>query len=293
LDGMMTGDWEDWRVVWAAGTEGTFTGAAVALGLGQATVSRRVARLEEQLGQPLFARTPTGLVRTPAANAMWRHLEAMHASWSAASAIATGAEAQATGVVRVATAIGIAVDWMPKLALVLAKSHPQLQLEVLADNHAVDLERFEADIAIRSVPTERGDLLTRRLMTLSGGAFASPDYVEQLGETSMATDLSWLQWSSSMEHIPQAQWITAHNQGRIALTTNNYLVMRAAAQRGLGVLLCSSWEADALGLLPVPIAGLPEVSASVHLVVPRALRAVPRVAAVVDAIVELVGHPGE
>jgi DNA-binding transcriptional LysR family regulator len=286
LDGVMTGDWDDWRVVWAAGTAGTFTGAAGVLGMGQATVSRRIARLEEQLGQPLFARTPSGLVRTPAADAMWNHLESMHASWSAASAIATGAEAQASGVVRIATAIGIAVDWMPKLALALAKSHPLLQLEVLADNHAVDLERFEADIAIRSVPTERGDLLTRRLLTLSGGAFASRAYIEQLADNPCPQDLSWLQWAPSMAHISQAQWISAHNKGRIALTTNNYMVMRAAAQSGLGVLLCSSWEAEALGLLPVPVPGLPAASASVHLVLPRALRDVPRVAAVVHTLVD-------
>lgn len=293
MDGTMDEDWDDWRVVFAAGMSGTFTGAAAALGMGQATVSRRVARLEERLGQALFSRTPTGLVRTPAATAMWNHLEAMHASWSAATAIATGVEAQAAGVVRVATAVGMAVDWMPKLAVALRHSHPRLQLEVLADNHAVDLERFEADIAIRSVPTARGDLLTRRLVTLSGGAFASAAYVEQLGPAPDPRDLSWLQWAPSMSHIPQAQWIAAHNQGRIVLTTNNYLVMRAAAQSGLGVLLCSHWEARELGLVRVTLSELPDVCAGIHLVVPRALREVPRVAAVVEAIVELVERRDE
>jgi DNA-binding transcriptional LysR family regulator len=282
----MNEDWDDWRVVWAAGTAGTFTGAAKALGVGQATVSRRIAALEERLGHALFARTAAGLVRTPAADAMWNHIEAMRASWQRATAVVQGHETEPEGVVRVATALGIAVDLMPELAMRLRRSHPKIQLEILADNRAVDLGGFEADIAIRNAPIDRGDVLVRRLITVKAGVFGSAAYLDSLPPKPTSADLAWLQWAPEMAHIPQAKWIEAHNQGRIVFTTNNYLAMRAAAQLGLGLLLCSELEGDLMNLLPVPVE-LPKIpSGSGYLLVSRALRHVPRVSAVVEAILE-------
>lgn len=282
----MNEDWDDWRVVWAAGTAGTFTGAAKALGIGQATVSRRIAALEERLGHELFARTPAGLVRTPAADAMWNHIEAMRASWQQATAVVQGHETEPEGVVRVATAVGIAVDVMPEVARRLRQSHPKVQLEILADNRAVDLGRFEADIAIRNAPMDRGDVLVRKLLTVTAGAFGSAAYLDSLPANPTQADLAWLQWSSEMSHIPQAMWINEHNQGSVVFSTNNYLAMRAAAQHGLGLLLCSELEGRLLKLLPVPV-DIPKIpSGSGYLLVPRALRHVPRVSVVVDAILE-------
>ncbi len=282
----MNDDWDDWRVVWAAGTVGTFTGAAKVLSIGQATVSRRIAALEERLGHALFARTAVGLVRTPAADAMWNHIEAMHASWQQATAVVQGHETEPEGVVRVATAVGIAVDLMPELAIRLQRSHPKVQLEILADNRPLDLGRFEADIAIRNAPIDRGDVLVRRLITVMAGVFGSAAYLESLPANPTPADLNWLQWAPEMSHIPQAKWIKAHHHGRIVFSTNNYLAMRAAAQQGLGLLLCSELEGRLLNLLPVPV-DMPAIpSGSGYLLVPRALRHVPRVSVVVDAIVQ-------
>ena len=54
----------------AVASAGSFTGAALALGLGQSAVSHAVARLERSLGVELFERRRDGVVPTAAGQAM-------------------------------------------------------------------------------------------------------------------------------------------------------------------------------------------------------------------------------
>ncbi|WP_280336189.1 LysR family transcriptional regulator [Nocardia wallacei] len=57
--------------------EGQFSHAAAVLGLSQQAVSKRVAKLEQQLGAPLFDRVPTGIVATAAGARLLPHARAL------------------------------------------------------------------------------------------------------------------------------------------------------------------------------------------------------------------------
>jgi DNA-binding transcriptional LysR family regulator len=59
--------WDDVRIFLAVSREGTFSGAARALGVDHVTVARRIASLEEHLGAKLLSRTPDGLRPRPPA----------------------------------------------------------------------------------------------------------------------------------------------------------------------------------------------------------------------------------
>ena len=52
-------NWDDLRLFLAVAHEGTLTGAARATGLGLATVSRRIERMEQVLRLPLFLLLPS------------------------------------------------------------------------------------------------------------------------------------------------------------------------------------------------------------------------------------------
>jgi DNA-binding transcriptional LysR family regulator len=287
---MMDGiPWSDWQVVHAASTHGSFTAAADALGVGQATVSRRVAAVEQALGQVLFDRHRTGLVPTAAALRLRPHLEALATAAHGAARAVDGLEQEARGEVRLAGPPGLCVDWIPELATRLARTHPNLHLCVLADIEPRDLDRREADIALRMVPTDRGDLLVRRLLQARGGLYASPAYRDRLPAGFTLADVAVVHYSDDFAHIALDQLLRSLG-ARTALRSNDYLVQRAAVQAGLGAALLGEGEARSLGLVPL---GLPlpvEAVASLYLVVHRALRHVPRVAAVIDAIDALVAE---
>lgn len=285
--------WSDWQIVAAAMREGSFTEAARALGVGQATISRRVALVEETVGHVLFDRHRTGLVPTGAMKRLAPHLEALGAAAVGAARALEGLEVEAAGEVRLAGPPGLCVDLVPALVRRLAETHPAIQLEVLADIDARDLDRREADVALRLVPTTRGDLLVRRLASLRGGLYAAPSFVEALPEPLQPGDVGIVQYAHDQAHVPMSR-VLDQLGGRVVVRSNDYLVQRAVVQAGSAAGIFGDSEARALGLVPVPLDLPVEPVAALYLVVHRALRDVPRVAAVIAAVEHVVAmHQAE
>src|SRR5579862_7255324 len=73
-------DWEQIRLFLAVARERSLAGAAARLRLDVSTVSRRLDRLEEQVGAPLFDRTRDGTTGTELAEQLVAHAEEMELS---------------------------------------------------------------------------------------------------------------------------------------------------------------------------------------------------------------------
>lgn len=99
--------WDDARIFLAIARAGSLSGASAALGLGVATVSRRLDRLESALSMPLFSRHQSGYRLTADGQALLAPAEALE---QAAQALGDAAQSQAqvAGVVRLATAENLA-----------------------------------------------------------------------------------------------------------------------------------------------------------------------------------------
>src|SRR5205085_4723038 len=91
--------WDDARILLEVVRHGTQGAASKALGIDQATVSRRLLRLEEAMGTPLFLRDGTKLIPTDVARRMAERAEEAEASLTAAFAEDAGSETE--GVVRI------------------------------------------------------------------------------------------------------------------------------------------------------------------------------------------------
>lgn len=156
---------------------GSATRTAAALGLGVPAVSRALARLRVELGDPLFVRAGRGLVPTPRARALAGEVEA---ALGAVARLRTPAAAQPLRSVRrelrLACTDGVAALFAGPLAAALAREAPLLQLRFVAEENEtpdalrtdrVDLAlggalRFPAEIKVRQAGTERLVGLARR-----------------------------------------------------------------------------------------------------------------------------------
>ncbi len=278
--------WEDLKIFAATYAAGSFSAAAKELKLGQATISRRIAALEEQLGHLLFDRAQSGLRPTGAAKLLLPYSESMMTSALQASAALQGLEVAAEGKVRLAVPPGIAVDLLPRLLPKLYKNYPQIRIEVLSDNFVRRIDQREADIAFRTIRPESGELLVRTVGTAKLGLFASPKYLDTIPKPLKLENLDFLSWSDDLAHIPMAKWIEENSPKPPIFTSNSFLALQQVAIRGLGVLIMPELQAELGGLVPIPNQDFKLPDIPYYLVVHRALRHVPRVSVVMDWLLQ-------
>ncbi|WP_120635066.1 LysR family transcriptional regulator [Ruegeria sp. EL01] len=233
--------WDDARAFLAVARHGTLSMAANALNIGIATLSRRINRLEEALDVPLFVRHQTGYQLTEDGSDLIEKAEAMEA---AALALSSGArqQAQLTGKIRLATAENLASGLIIPALPEFQSKHPGLMVEIVTDITTVNVHRRDADLALRMVKPQRGNVTLKRLGTLGYGLYASKDYVKrrQVGADhgSYETD-AFVAWGEVQAHLPAAQWVERVLRGRspaIITTSLSTQVSATAAGLGLAVL---------------------------------------------------------
>ena len=282
--------WDDIRIFLAVHRRHTLAAAAVRLGLDTSTVSRRLAALEGDLGERLFERTREGLVPARTAERVLAAAEAMEAAHARLTRDASDVERLAEGIVRISTAPGLSSTFIAPALPRLRKKYPRLAIELDAHVQPRDLTRHEADLAVRSVRSTGAELVTTKLGTADWVAAASPKVAAKLGRITDWGTAAWIQWDRDLASFAPARWVAQHvPAAAIALRTSDFPAQLGAARAGLGLMLApvpylAPWNLVAVAHAPTVATGWP--SDDLWLVGHRALRDVPRVAAVWEFLAE-------
>ncbi|EPX76398.1 LysR family transcriptional regulator [Salipiger mucosus] len=281
--------WDDVRSFLAIARNGTLTAAAASLGVGIATLSRRVDRLEDALGVPLFVRQQSGYQLTEEGSELLDRGEALEQA-ALAFESAGGRETQLTGRVRLATAENLASGLILPALPEFRRLHPGLMVEVVTDISTVNVHRRDADLAVRMVKPERGNVTIRRLGTLGYGLYASPCYIETRGsdlDRGAYEGDEIIAWGEAQSHLPAAQWVERILRGRQpTITTTSLATQAAAAEAGLGLAVLPHFLARDAGLecLESDIG----IDQPIYLVIQSDLAQSPRIRALADYLVEVV-----
>ena len=282
--------WEDAQTFLAVAEQRSFSLAARALGLGQPTISRRIAGLEERLGCQLFRRGKRGAELTEDGARLLPAAEQM-ARWAGEfGRLARGAEESLAGSVRIAAPPALAVDVLAPFAAQLLARLPEIRIEVLASIEHIDLSRGSADLAIRTRAPNEPELTTLGSAKIPIGVFGARSYVERLtGPTSLAA-LDWITWAFPYEHVAPRPMLERAIAGFAPVfASDNYLVQRSALAAGVGAMIL---ECPLPGAPPfAPGVELVEIDIGVrlppgelHIVCAKSMRYVPRVRAVFELL---------
>ena len=177
-------------IVMAVHRRGGFAAAANELGMSPSAVSHAVQFVEASLGQPLFARTTRSVRLTEAGAAFVASIgPALSEIEDAADRI--GAEqGRVTGTLRInapRTALPIAVT---PLLVETARRHPELTVEVTADDGLADIVAQGFDAGIRLGHTVAQDMVAVRLTPpFRSIMVASPAYLAVHGTPRALRDL--------------------------------------------------------------------------------------------------------
>ncbi|MEW6343934.1 MAG: LysR family transcriptional regulator [Pseudomonadota bacterium] len=279
-------DWNDLQYVLAVAREGSFATAGRRLKIDSTTVSRRVRTIESALGARLFERTADGRMRpTEAGEVVVTRAEWVESQIAGLNAAVSGADAAISGSVRV-TSVPILVNrvLIPALPALLER-YPDLQIELIADSHDLNLSRRDADVAVRLArPGEEvGDrVFARRIGLLRYGV-----YVHESREDD-AHELPWVTYEEAMGHIPQAKWIdyaAARSTGLAAVAVNDAEPLLQCVLAGLGRSLLPCIVADRVsGIVRVGADGGAPLEREIWTLTHPDVRHLARVAAVLEWI---------
>jgi DNA-binding transcriptional LysR family regulator len=280
--------WDDVKLFLAVADHGSLTEAARHLRIGQPTVSRRLAELEERLGYPLFDRSVEGAALTSRGE-RWLTPARHMAEW--AGELLTTAEAgdgSPSGLVRITAAPGVAFDFVAPFAARVRAKHPHIQLQVLSRVEYVDLSRREADIALRLRPPSARDLALVHTFTHQNDAFVSKSYAAKLPEKPALSEIDFIAWAPPFEQFPPNPQLAALIPGfRPSFACDDFIVQLRAAEAGVGAIFMHkvrhrfNRHSD---LVPLGLDLGPHATSALHVVCARSALGVARIRAVAELL---------
>jgi DNA-binding transcriptional LysR family regulator len=236
-------DIEDLRTFVEVADAGGVSNAARRLGVSKSIVSRRLVRLEAELGVQLLARTTRGAALTEAGSTFRDHAARACAEIDLARETILPA-GQLCGRLRVAVPLTFGPTHLAPVLADMARRHPQLHIHTSYSDRFVDLIAEGFDCAIRIGYLQDSNLIARRVGPIHGKLLASPDYIKAHGSPETPEELvdhqALMQGTEAWQLMDGDKIITVRPQGRFK--ADNGTALAAAALAGLGI----AWIPDGL-----------------------------------------------
>jgi DNA-binding transcriptional LysR family regulator len=282
--------WDAVHLFVVAAEERSLSRAAKVLGLTQPTVSRRLAELEAEIGEPLFVRSVGGVSLTAAGERLLDPARRMADVFGEVErAASAAAQVGPRGLVRITAPPGIAFELLAPFAVRAREVLPEVKLEVTATVRYVDLVRREADLALRTEIERTRELVVLRSIEEPIAAYATRAYAATLPRGYRIEDIGFIGWPKAQMDLPPNRQLAARIPDfEPVFTSDDFLVQLRAAEAGMGAIILSrrtSRLALSSALVELDV-DLGKRMAGLHLVCARSALTIPRVRAVADLLVK-------
>lgn len=288
-------DFEAWAIFAAVAEHGSFGGAARALGLSNATVSKAVARLEASMGTTLFNRTSRRIALTETGASLAERAARLLSDAVETEECAREEVGAPRGTVKLAVPMSFGLAEVGPVVADFMAAYPDITVELNLSDSLVDIVGDGYDAALRIAAMPDSSLRARKLRDVRLYVVASPGWIARKGTPNSPAALDGSQVFGYTMVARQALTFH-HDDGREAvlktegrLRANNGDAMLAALEAGLGVAMLPDFiVAPSLrsGRL-VPILGdwsMPPIA--LHLVTPPGKLRPRRVTALIDFLTE-------
>ena len=283
-------DIEDLQTFVAVADAGGVSAAARRLGVSKSIVSRRLLRIEAELGVQLLARTTRGAALTEAGITFRDHAARASAEIDTAreTILPTG---DLRGRLRVAMPVSFGPTHFAPVLAEMAHQHPQLQIHTAYSERFVDLIAEGFDCAIRVGYLQDSNLIAKRIGPIYGKLVASSDYIKARGSPrtpdELVTHQALMQGTEAWQFMDGDRIVTVQPQGRFK--ADNATALAAAAVAGLGIAWlpdCITHDYVASGALVPVMTRYPPPSAGVYVVRPPGQHPTRKVRVLIDMLIE-------
>ena len=269
---------------------GGVSSAARRLGVSKSIVSRRLARLEAELGVQLLARTTRGAALTEAGVTFRDHAARACAEIDVAKETILPAGAL-RGRLRVAVPLSFGPTQFAPVLAEMARRHPQLHIHTSYSDRFVDLIAEGFDCAIRVGYLQDSNLIAKRIGPIYGKLVASPDYIKASGSPQtpdeLVTHQALMQGTEAWQFMDGDKIVTVQPQGRFK--ADNATALAAAAVAGLGIAWlpdCITYDHVTSGALVPIMTRYPPPSAGAYVVRPPGKHPTRKVRVLTEMLIE-------
>ncbi len=251
--------WDDVQVFLEVAQQGSLAGAARELSLNHSTIYRRLKALEEDLQVTLFDRDSGRYTLTEAGQGVLPDAEAAADAMLAFRRGVEGRDRALEGLVRLTAPESLLGLITPHLQP-FRERYPGIQVQMSFSDRFLDLERREADVALRPTPRPEAGAVGRRV-----SAIAWTVYAPAAMSADAVAALPWAAFSDDKSHLAAARWWAAHHED-----AETQVLVRVNSVPAMQAVIC---EAGCRGMLPC-FAGDPDPNLQrVRPVVPQAASA--------------------
>jgi DNA-binding transcriptional LysR family regulator len=283
-------DLEDLQTFVEVADAGGVSPAARRLGVSKSIVSRRLFRLESELGIQLLARTTRGAALTEAGVTFREHAARISAELDIARETILPA-GDLRGRLRIAAPLSFGPTHLAPVLAELAKRHPLLQVHTSYSDQFVDIVGEGFDVAVRVGYLADSNLIARRVAPIFGKLVASPDYIKANGAPETPDELltheALMQGTETWRFIDGDKIISVNPRGRFK--ADNGTALAAAAVAGLGVAALPDFLTDgyvASGALVPVMSRFPLPEAGIFIVRPPGAHPARKVRVLTELLIE-------
>ncbi|MCZ0757985.1 LysR family transcriptional regulator [Vibrio diabolicus] len=234
---------DDYIIFYHLIEQGSFSAAARHMSLTKSVVSKRIAKLEQELGVQLLYRTTRTLTLTEAGRAFFTHAKAVYQAVATAEESIVGLGKNLSGNIKVSVPTISGELILPQVINEFNQKYPDINIDMDLDNRFVDIVNERFDLAIRTGVLPDSSLIARKLVDANWIVCASPQYLAKHGIPKQPQALdkhNCLVYS--YQETGACEWAFKEGDEVYQITvdgnlcTNNSSVLRNVALLGQGII---------------------------------------------------------
>lgn len=275
-------NWDDLRVLAAVGRTGSFSAAAVQVGLSHSSVSRRMRALEASLDARLFTPMANKLLLTAVGEELVETAVRMEEIAESGSLRVVGRDATLRGAIRFTTVDATARNLMPTIER-FCRGYPEIEIDLLVGQGFASLTRSEADVVLRATNHAPPTYVGRCVATHAFPIFATRELLDRFPEDAALDALPWVGWGEGMTDRWMAEKVP---NARVVCRANTALMVEEAVRAGIGIGHVASWGASRVDDLVRVRPPDPSLDLGIWLLTHRDLRTTARVRTFMDFVAD-------
>lgn len=238
--------YDDLDLFCAVVNAGSFYKAAKFLGIPHSTLSRRIANLEQHLGETLIERTTRKMRVTDKGEQMFARCHPLFQQLKVAVSDSLDDERELKGPMKITMPIRVGLDYMGDFLIAFNKLHPGLELDIQLSNDLSDLVAENIDLAFRVGPLIDSSSIAVKLWDVPFFLVAHQDTIRKLDISTDHFELRRLSELPCVVAHPQNKWLFEDNkQGQITVTPKTGLRVN-----DLSIALHGAMETNSIAYIP-------------------------------------------